>query len=314
MNIDIQSSIGSPDRIPPSGHWGAISEHILTTERLELWKPYARTMTDWMREYASQIGRSMPALWRYKNSGRYYSEKRQELAQQGTSLPPLENLPESVSAEIVELFEKVERVVPESVAQPLRLRALRGQVTKRELTKVWTTYRGILGGKTARGYGVERPRADPVQGLKVQCLLQLAKNIREILRRDDAGIRLLFADALDAPNFFSGIDVLGLEPTAGQIVTLHAFEICDFSAKPETGLFGARRATDRNVHYWWAVSPEVLSDSQLRYVAPGVGVIVATETHFSILREPKAHLRDYTDGELFLSKLLLHTMRTATDT
>lgn len=302
-------SFGSPHHGPVSSHWGPHADYLLTVERSELWRAHARSMTQWMRAYATHIGRSMPALWRYKNSGQFYERKQQALALQGVSLPPLAEMPDSVSAETLELLEKVERVVPRWKMEEMQLSVLQGQATRREVTKVWKLYRVLLEGKSARGYGVERPHADPAKEIKLHCLLNLTKNVREIMQREGGKFTILVADVLDAPSFFAGIDLLGLEPTVDQIVTVHAFEICDFTSKPEFGQFGIQRATNRNVHYWWVVSPDPVTQKQLRLVAPGVGVIVTNAAEFAVLREPTALIREYTDGEAFISKLLLHAMK-----
>jgi len=73
----------------------------------------------------------------------------------------LEQLPDTISAEHLEILAKIERVVPKKLFKELGERMLGGSVTRSELRKIWQTYRPILAGRTARGRGITTPYVNP---------------------------------------------------------------------------------------------------------------------------------------------------------
>lgn len=301
---------GSPKDGPDTDSWGPHSNYLLSVEAAEQWRGYARSMTAWMRAYGVRINRSMPVLWRYKSSGRYYCRKRDEMAKKGLLLPSLAEIPSTVSAETLELFEKVERVASKELIESMQSRVLLGQVSKSEVKCLWNGYKHLLDGKNARGMGVSRPQVELTRDatIKQQCLRILANNVRGAALRADCHLITINPNRVGVSEHFGGIDMLGMEPTAGMTVTVHAFEVVDFKRLQKGTHPGHRRATNINVQFWWVVSPDRLLPQQLRQVTPNAGVIVAAAEGFEVMRYARVVLREHSEGERFLNRLLLLVM------
>lgn len=95
------------------------------------------------------------------STGRFYRDLRDRLAKRGHRIPDLGQVPDGVSPECLELLEKISRVAPTGVVEPLELQVVAGEVPRRELRKLWEAYRPVLRGQTARGRNVVAPRFDP---------------------------------------------------------------------------------------------------------------------------------------------------------
>jgi len=105
-------------------------------------------------------------MWRYLASARYYETLHDDLTKRGIECPRLVGLSASVSPENLELLAKFERAAPSDVYEEIAARVVHGSITRAEMRKVWSAYRPVLAGRTARGSGIPAPKAnftDPVQ-------------------------------------------------------------------------------------------------------------------------------------------------------
>jgi len=165
--------------------WHRIGELLDDVEKTQAWRGTAGSFTAWIRTTAPKLGLKEASLWRYLRSYRSYSTLRQDLQARGYVIPELNALPVIVSAENIELFEKLRRAAPEDVTDPIALRLVRGQALREELRTLWLDYRPALAGRTAKGSGAARPRADKqapdvAQALgEAQGLLALRQGSRE---------------------------------------------------------------------------------------------------------------------------------------
>jgi hypothetical protein len=139
----------------PTSSWAVIGLILDRVEREKYWARDARSFSEWLRSFAPKIGMKETSLWRYLGATRYYRKLRKD------GSPSLARIPKDVSAENLELLEKLERVVPEDEFEAMAKRVLAGEVERNELRELWRTYRPILRGRTARGKGVIVPRIDP---------------------------------------------------------------------------------------------------------------------------------------------------------
>ena len=140
--------------------WHRIGVLLDEVDRTQAWRTTASSFTEWMQKTAPALGLKQASLWRFLRSCRIYAQLREELGTRGHQLPELEALPTQVSAEGLELFDKLRRAAPEHVTDPIALRLVRGEATRTELRTVWQDYRPALAGRTARGHGVSAPRVD----------------------------------------------------------------------------------------------------------------------------------------------------------
>lgn len=138
-------------------HVGALLEEVEITGA---WIHQARTFTEWMRLAAPRLGLKEGSLWRYLRASRIYRQMCMEFANLGL-LPELASLPESVSAESLEILGKLRRAAPPELIESIVLRLVGGDVTREELRTLWEDYRPALQGRTAQGRGTEVPIADP---------------------------------------------------------------------------------------------------------------------------------------------------------
>lgn len=142
----------------PTSSWALIGMILDQVDREKYWARDARSFSEWMKSFAPKIGMNESSLWRYLSASRYYQKLRKDL-NLGKDRS-LARLAESVSAENLELLEKLERVVPKKEFQEVTGRVLGGDLKRNELRELWKTYRPILAGRTARGKNVEAPRVD----------------------------------------------------------------------------------------------------------------------------------------------------------
>jgi hypothetical protein len=151
--------------------WALIGMTLDRVDRQKYWVRDARSFSEWLKSFALRIGMNESSLWRYLSASRYYQKLRKNLNLKGHS-PSLVMLSEIVSAENLELLEKLERVVPKKEFEEVARRVLGGNVKRSELRRLWKTYRPVLTGRTARGKGVAAPRVDPKD--REQLILQTA--------------------------------------------------------------------------------------------------------------------------------------------
>jgi hypothetical protein len=145
----------------PTTSWALIGLLLDQVERNKYWARDAQSFSEWLKSFAARIGMKESSLWRYLSASRYYQKLRKDLNLRKIRSPSLAGLPESVSAENLELLEKLERVVPKKEFEGVAERVLAGDLKRNELREHWKTYRPILLGRTARGKGVIAPRIDP---------------------------------------------------------------------------------------------------------------------------------------------------------
>ena len=139
--------------------WAELARLLASVETLGLWRVEADSFTEWLKRFAKTLGKTESLLWRYLSSGRYYLDLRKKLPISGFDCPLLENLPEKVGAENLELLAKLERVVPPDEFQNLSERVVTGVATRAELRHAWSIYRPVLAGQTARRQPI--PKYDP---------------------------------------------------------------------------------------------------------------------------------------------------------
>jgi hypothetical protein len=139
--------------------WATVGALLDRVDRERFWARDARSFSEWLKSFAPKIGVNESSLWRYLRASRYYEKLQKELAV-SDRVSPLPRLPASVSAENLEILQKLERVVPKGEFDALAARTLHGGATRSELRELWKMYRDILG-RNARGRGVTPPRIDP---------------------------------------------------------------------------------------------------------------------------------------------------------
>jgi len=122
--------------------WQDIASVMLRVKSEALWEGHTSSFTAWVEGLARRADLQASVFWRCLNAGRIYLELTGR-----AELDP--NAP--VSAESLELADKIRRHAPRAVANEVLERTLEGGLSRAELRRVWGTYKGGAGGVTARG-------------------------------------------------------------------------------------------------------------------------------------------------------------------
>lgn len=130
--------------------WQQIAQILMRVEAERLWHEHAPSFTAWVQGMARRADLQESVFWRCLKAGRIYLELTgdKELASDLT-----------VSAESLELADKIRRHAPKAVTHQVLERTLDGELSRSELREVWATYRPAAGGATARGRLPEDPEA-----------------------------------------------------------------------------------------------------------------------------------------------------------
>jgi hypothetical protein len=122
--------------------WQDIAVLLMRVKNEALWQGHASSFTGWVEGVARRADLQASVFWRCLNAGRIYLE-----------LTGSEQLDADarLSAESLELADKIRRHAPRAVASEVVERTLGGELSRAELRRVWDTYRLAAGGATARG-------------------------------------------------------------------------------------------------------------------------------------------------------------------
>ena len=129
--------------------WQDIALLLMRVKNEALWQGHASSFTAWVESLATRADLQGSVFWRCLNAGRIYLELTGKQELDATA---------NVSAEALELADKIRRHAPKAVATPLLERTLDGAVTRAELRRVWDTYR-VAAGSSARGRLPDDPAA-----------------------------------------------------------------------------------------------------------------------------------------------------------
>jgi len=146
--------------------WGNLYLLLDAVDQSGYWEREAASFTSWIEKSASRLHSKPAMLWRILSAGRFVQLVAERFKERGFVIPSLEEMPDAVSPENVELLSKLGRVAPEDIFEELVHKVFDGEATRSKLREAWETYRPALGGKTARGRGVAAPKLnqqDPVQ-------------------------------------------------------------------------------------------------------------------------------------------------------
>jgi hypothetical protein len=122
--------------------WQEIAQLLMRVDRERLWSGHAGSFSMWLQGLARRADLQESVFWRCLKAGRICVELtgQEELV-----------LPTSVSAESIELADKIRRHAPAAVTSQVIERTLDGELSRAELRDVWATYKPAAGGSTARG-------------------------------------------------------------------------------------------------------------------------------------------------------------------
>jgi len=147
--------------------WISIAMYILDVDQNATWSKTHRSFTEWLVDLSSKLSLNESSLWRYYRAGKYYQKLLDKLHLAGVDAPSFPSLSKKVSPENLEILEKIERAVPNDFFFDIASRVIKCTIKRDKLRSIWTVYRKVLAGKTARGLGVSIPRMDHTNRIQV---------------------------------------------------------------------------------------------------------------------------------------------------
>lgn len=129
------------------GSWGQIADLIDKASTDGLWMPEYANFSEWMAHLTKEHKISRARCWRYKKAGSFYNK----LKTYDSSLCELIDIPQHLSAEALEVLERLENVAPEQFFDNIKQEVLAGTISIRKLKQTWEAYKPAMGGKTRRG-------------------------------------------------------------------------------------------------------------------------------------------------------------------
>jgi hypothetical protein len=146
--------------------WGNIFLLLDSIDQTKYWIRGTDSFTRWVTENAFRFKLKPSILWRILSSGRFVRQISDKCNESGVLVPCLEELPNNVSPENIEILAKLNRVTPDETFLEFARKVFSGHATRAEMRSAWETYKPILNGQNARGRGVLAPRInkqDPTQ-------------------------------------------------------------------------------------------------------------------------------------------------------
>lgn len=134
--------------------WPIISYLLLSVEHHQIWHADSKSFTAWVKTFSREIKKQESSCWRYLAAAKYYLQLKEVFNNKGIDSPFITALSENVSAENIEILEKLQRVMPDEQFLVYALRTIKNNVKRQELRQLWSIYRPLLEGRTARGQKV----------------------------------------------------------------------------------------------------------------------------------------------------------------
>ncbi|MAX51734.1 MULTISPECIES: hypothetical protein [Methylophaga] len=287
-----------------SGHWGPIAHLIEQTHQNELWRPDFANFSEWMANLSETYDISRARCWRYKKAGSYYNSLRST----DDSLCELYDLPDYVSAEALEILERLERVAPAEITGNIKEQVLKGQISIRTLKQTWAAYRPALDGATNRGRGTAyfRPHVHTAVRFEAESILALSQDRAWTGSRKPARCVVLH-NVKDEHNRESYDGLAMVQESLESPVDIHIFEL---HYKSGLGSISQLVSPEHYVDFCWLVLPDDEARPYRSTEKNSFGVIgLADGGELTVYRQAARAKHDTNEGEPFLRELLKLALR-----
>jgi hypothetical protein len=273
--------------------WGLDASELLKVEDSGEWSKQCASFSLYVTRAAQKKKKTKSSLWRLRSAGRYYNELRKKFDPTGKYLPRLEDPLVQASPESLEIVGKISRVAPSEFVEELQRRTMEGEISRRELRDIWETYRPVLGGKTARGRGIEAPRYDKRNGAMRRALAE-ANSLAPIVQRGPAWLGVLGSAYVYRVVHISGNDALKhLYPSTPDVVVLlaekehsplvlHGVE-AGFTVEGNKLLESFDRYST-NVDYLWFATSKRLYPQEIAKIPEEIGVLFTGQESIEVIR------------------------------
>jgi len=129
--------------------WTKLGLLLLEVKANDKWRSEAGSFSAWVQAEATKRGLQASVLWRDLSAVRFYLSAIQEY--QELKLPPLEQPQASLSAEQLELIQKISRTAPRELTTDLLKGAVDGTLTREHLRNVWRLYQPLTAPASRHG-------------------------------------------------------------------------------------------------------------------------------------------------------------------
>jgi len=300
--------------------WPKLSCLLNAIEESGYWEETSDSFTEWLKYNSDRIGLKQSTLWRYLVVGRYYQSLREQLSKVKLNYPPLEELPNHVSPEKLELLSKLARVAPRDFFEPAVEMVLENSISRNELRAEWQAFRPALQGKTARGRGVLAPQINPKNEEQYHSVLEaMIINALRSIGPEWLGKRKAHMYDVrmhvwpDYPNIQNRapryqFDAVALyKETKSSQLQVHGIEIGHAFVSKHNKFVDMASYCD----YLWVVinrSNNMYSINQY-HIPDFIGVISVEGTEISVIREPQPCDKDSENSSSLLKGLLVKETR-----
>ena len=299
--------------------WGEAALILEEISRTDIWKQTHSSFTAWVKTLAEQSGYQESNIWRMITAARFYVSLGGRYG--AITLPPLEEICSLVTAEQLELIEKINRVAPSDEIEKLLANAVTGSLTRDRLRLLWRVYRD---GDTTE--------SKPKNSLKRQMprgQLSEFHPAPDKLGSQNAGRARTLISLLDSDPIWTGVQkphfyrtiykppisisigknsqyspdcLVVLQAERNGNVIFHFVEMLKDST--ELNIIFKSNLIFRYCHFFWLAVDMVPEDFSIRGIPDKVGLITANGKSLTVHRAPKLSIET---GEKSgdLAKLLL---------
>lgn len=284
-----------PSRRTAPQRWGKTASELLAIESTGSWQKTHASLSFYLSDLAKTEDKTKSLYWRLLAAGREYNQLRAKFDPQGKEFPALEESGVKASPESLELVSKIRRVAPAHVMEALERKAMRGEISRRELRTLWLAYRPVLGGKTARGR-IVAPHYDSRNQTMRRALIEanslalLARNGPEWLGSrspyvyrivhisSDDRLRYLYPSVPDAVVVFAKREKDDIE--------LHGVEAGDLIE--DNAVLDHYDPVASSVDFLWFATPRELGERDLARIPQEIGILRASADAIQVVRHAQA--------------------------
>jgi len=284
--------------------WRVLARIILECERDGLWKGKASSFSAWLKLFAEQLGIQISNLWRYRRAGKaafvFWGDQGQ------CRIKSLEDMPDGISPESIEILDKISRAAPAYLVKQLSTRLFEKDIPMRELRALWKKFRSSLQGD-ARGRSKIAPALSRSDSRRRASLLEeLAAGALSRLRVSDV------CSGEGSIKVLSNVIVMGggcevdiAMVTSGKVdgVEIHGVVVL---TQVTPGKVAVLQRLKRYCDYVWVVLPDSPTAEVYRCLDEEIGLFQVRELKADIIRKAKKIYPDTGDvmARSVISKLM----------
>jgi hypothetical protein len=279
-----------------NGYWGPIAHLIHLSHHHELWRTDKSNFSEWMAHLTTSYKVSRARCWRYKKAASFYNELRII----DPSLCDLKDIPKSISAEALEILERLEPVVPNDFFTEIKDKVLTSTISIRKLKDTWAAYKPALQGKTRRGNVISKElevKINKLQQFDAESLLAIKQDLSWTGHKSPFRCQV-FQNVRD---YYSKVtyDRLAISlPTQESEVEIHAFYL-------QHSMGRINNKPDENyINYRWIILPDKEYDLNTDINFHDYGVITILNGNLTIRKCAENLVLDQEIEHPFLLDLL----------